>query len=80
MHNRKVIGAEIYPSYIRIAKERLELAEKGKLRIRPMNRPVYDPDDPKQYIPPQYVNLGNEQHQPRLFEQEGFYSTGENNE
>lgn len=80
MHNRKAIGAEIYPSYIRIAKERLELAEKGKLRIRPMNRPVYDPDDPKQYIPPQYVNLGNEQHQPRLFEQEGFYSTGENNE
>jgi len=62
MHNRKAIGAEIFPSYIRIAKERLELAEKGKLRIRPMNRPVYDPDDPKQYIPPQYVNLGDEQH------------------
>lgn len=58
MHKRKAIGAEIIPEYVRVAKERVRLAEKGKLRIRPMERPVYDPNSPKANVPPKFVNLG----------------------
>lgn len=57
MHGRKAIGAEIMPEYVRIAMERLEMAEKGTLRIRPMARSVYDPDAPGESLPPQFVRL-----------------------
>lgn len=57
MHNRRVIGAEIVPDYIKITRERIELAEKGLLRIRPMTRSVYDPNSASTYIPPAYVHL-----------------------
>ena len=56
INNRKVIGAEIVPEYIKIAKERVKLAEEGKLRIRPLERSVYDPDNPNN-IPPKYVEI-----------------------
>jgi adenine-specific DNA-methyltransferase len=68
MHNRKAIGAEIVPKYIEIAKERIQLAEKGTLKIRPMRRPVYDPDTPNRNIPPENVSLGAIPSQNRLFE------------
>ena len=55
MHNRKAIGAEIIPEYVKIAKERIKLAEKGRLRIRPMERNVYDPNGTNNNIPPKYV-------------------------
>lgn len=57
MHKRKAIGAEIVSDYVKIAKERINLAEKGLLKVRPMERSVYDPDSPKQNIPPQPVQL-----------------------
>jgi len=67
MHGRKAIGAEIMPEYVRIAKERIALAENGTLRIRPMARSVYDPEDPEANMPPQLVHLGApEAVQPRL--------------
>jgi adenine-specific DNA-methyltransferase len=69
MHNRKAIGAEIVPEYVEIAKKRIRLAEKGELRIRPMERSVYDPDAPEKNIPPKYVNLGSAPPQPQLLEQ-----------
>jgi adenine-specific DNA-methyltransferase len=56
MHGRKAIGEEIVPEYVEIAKERLYLAEIGELRIRPMTRAVYDPNDPEPSAP-QVVNL-----------------------
>lgn len=56
INNRKAIGAEVVPEYIQIANERIELAEKGKLRIRPLERSVYDPNNPKN-IPPKYVEI-----------------------
>lgn len=67
MHNRKAIGAEIMPEYVKIARDRIHLAEKGALSIRPMNRAVYDPDTPKANIPPQIVKLGTSPRQLKLF-------------
>jgi adenine-specific DNA-methyltransferase len=58
MHRRKAIGAEIMPAYVEIAKERIRLAERGALRIRPMARSVYDPAMPAAHVPPQVVRLG----------------------
>jgi adenine-specific DNA-methyltransferase len=72
MHNRKAIGAEILPKYIEITKERIRLAEIGKLKVRPMDRPVYDPGAPDVSKPPVEVHLGNSSYQPGLFDQEGY--------
>ena len=57
MHGRKAIGAEIVPEYVTIARERIRLAERGALRIRPMERSVYDPNAPGKSVPPKFVNL-----------------------
>jgi adenine-specific DNA-methyltransferase len=69
LHKRRVIGAEIMPEYMAIAKERILLAEQGKLRIRPMHRPVFDPLVPDLNVPPQVVQLGGSPIQHRLFEE-----------
>lgn len=66
IHNRKAIGAEIMHDYVEIARQRVLLAESGKLRVRPMNRPVYDPGGDIS-IPPIFIQLGHEL-QSRLFE------------
>ncbi|MCS7283294.1 MAG: site-specific DNA-methyltransferase [Anaerolineae bacterium] len=66
MHRRKAIGAEIVPEYVAVARERIALAEKGQLRIRPMYRPIYDPRAPH-YMPPMFVRIGEEPEQPPLF-------------
>lgn len=77
MHERKAVGAEIVSKYVEIARERVRLAERGKLRIRPMDRPVYDPDAPKENVPPQEVRLGSQPSQPRLLEHgEGYGVAG----
>jgi len=80
MHNRKAIGAEIVREYVEAAKQRVRLAEKGELRIRPMIRPVYDPDAVEASIPPQVVQLGMAQCQPRLLELGEQYTARERNE
>ena len=56
VHSRKSIGSEILPEYFEIALERIELAKKGELKIRPMERPVYDPNT-KIYIPPKKIKI-----------------------
>lgn len=56
IHKRRVMGSEIMPHYISIAKERINKAEKGELQIRPMNRPVYDPAEPTKSLPPKTVS------------------------
>jgi len=58
IHQRKAIGADTEHRYIEIARERVRLAEQGKLRIRPMDRPVYDPDAPSRSLPPTDVRIG----------------------
>src|SRR6185437_3883934 len=47
IHHRKAVGAEIVAEYVATIQERLRLAERGELRIRPMERPVYDPSAPR---------------------------------
>lgn len=77
IHSRKAVGAEIIPEYVAIAKERIHQAERGLLRIRPMARPVYDPDSPDISIPPQVVNLKSQFYQQSLLEKKANYKTEE---
>jgi adenine-specific DNA-methyltransferase len=44
-HGRKGAGAEILPKYVDITKDRIRQAIDGTLPSRPMNRPVFDPQD-----------------------------------
>ena len=48
-HGRKGAGAEINKKYIKITCDRIEQLEKGSLKTRPMNTPIYDPKDPKKW-------------------------------
>jgi len=81
MHNRHAIGAELVSDYVQIAKERIALAEKGDLRIRPMERSVFDPNLPNN-IPPQFVKLNkkDEIQQPALLEKKATYRTKDGKE
>ena len=56
IHQRKAIGAEIVGDYVAQTRERIRLAENGELKIRPLNRKIYDPQKP-QNIPPRLINL-----------------------
>lgn len=42
-HGRRVAGAEVCEDYYRIGLERVTLLQQGKLKIRPMGRPIYEP-------------------------------------
>jgi adenine-specific DNA-methyltransferase len=41
------MGCEIVEKYYQIAVERTKLAMNGSLKTRPMNKPIYDPQNPK---------------------------------
>ncbi len=45
LHGRKAAGAEIVAEYLEIAEERISLASQGLLKIRPMNKPIYEPPE-----------------------------------
>jgi adenine-specific DNA-methyltransferase len=42
-HDRQAYGCDILKRYIEIARERITALQAGTLRVRPMNRPVYEP-------------------------------------
>ncbi|MCS6787595.1 MAG: site-specific DNA-methyltransferase, partial [Thiobacillaceae bacterium] len=42
-HGRRGAGAEVMPRYVDIAYERVQAALDGRLRVRPLGRPKYDP-------------------------------------
>lgn len=44
-HNRRGVGAEIEKKYVKIARDRIHKAIDGTLRTRPMNKPIYDPNE-----------------------------------
>ena len=75
MHDRKPIGAEIVHEYVELARERIHLAEKGTLRVRPIERPVYEPRSGAEGVPPKFVRLTTAQ--PRLMEKSREYSVPE---
>jgi len=68
LHDRKAIGAEIFAKYNEITRQRIEKAQNGKLRIRPMDRPVYDPEGSVNSQPPVEVNFSRKNIQPRLLD------------
>jgi len=43
-HRRRGAGAETVAKYVRLARDRISQELAGTLRTRPMNRPVYDPE------------------------------------
>ena len=73
IHGRKVIGSEIVPEYAEIARKRLSLAEQGQLLVRPMERSVYDPSNPKANVPPKKVQLSSTREALRLLESQVEY-------
>lgn len=70
-HNRKGMGAEIMQSYVNIAFDRIKQLTNGSLKMRPMNRPIYDPEKAGNSlrIPP--WELEKEKRQMSLFEEIG---------
>jgi len=44
LHGRKAYGCDIMPDYIDVAKERIQSLIEGELRVRPMNKPIYEPE------------------------------------
>ncbi|MEX0954005.1 MAG: site-specific DNA-methyltransferase [Rhizobiaceae bacterium] len=46
-HGRSGFGCDIVPEYVKIARQRVRELRSGKLRTRPMNKPVYDPSLPR---------------------------------
>lgn len=42
-HNRNGFGCDIVSEYVDTARNRLQAFEEGKFRMRPMNRPIYEP-------------------------------------
>jgi adenine-specific DNA-methyltransferase len=44
-HKRRGAGAEILQKYVKIASDRIMQEDKGTLKTRPMNKPVYDPHE-----------------------------------
>lgn len=49
-NKRKGIGAETKSEYIKIAEDRIGLFKAGKLRTRHINKPVYDPLNPRESL------------------------------
>lgn len=67
MHGRKAIGAELCQEDCDIALDRIRAAEAGELRVRPMDREVYDPHSPSPSMPPKTVQLPS-MRQPTIFD------------
>lgn len=44
-HKRRGAGAENVPEYVELTKKRINLELAGTLRTRPMNKPIFDPDE-----------------------------------
>jgi len=44
LHGRKAAGADITEEYIKIARQRIELLLRGELKLRPMGKPIYEPE------------------------------------
>ncbi|MDE0204478.1 MAG: site-specific DNA-methyltransferase [Candidatus Tectomicrobia bacterium] len=44
LHGRQAYGCDIVPEYVEIARQRVEQWRAGRLRRRPMGKPIYDPD------------------------------------
>ena len=66
---RKGVGAEINKKYIKIICDRIEQLEKGFLKTRPMNTPIYDPKEPKKWAESLCRKNDNQLDQTNLFKE-----------
>lgn len=46
LHGRQAFGCDIVPDYVEIAEDRVKSLIEGELRVRPMNKPIYEPNLP----------------------------------
>ncbi len=44
-HNRRGAGAEVVPKYVTLARDRIQRELAGVLKTRPMNKPIYNPEE-----------------------------------
>lgn len=60
-HNRKAAGVDKEQEYIKIATQRIEDFYTGKLKIRPLGKPVHEPTgrESVSQIPPEWKDNGN---------------------
>jgi adenine-specific DNA-methyltransferase len=60
-HNRRCIGVDKEAEYVSLAKQRIEDFYTGKLRIRPLGKPVFEPSGREKVsqVPPEWRNSGN---------------------
>lgn len=58
MHERVGWGCDLEPSYVEIAKDRLQQLADGDLRVRPMSRLTLDPEQRARVAPP--INAGQQ--------------------
>jgi len=74
-HKRRGVGAETVQKYVNLARQRIKQELTGTLRTRPMNKPVYDPEEAGNSLrtPP----WGNKEKdgQIRLLEKRAKYAT-----
>ncbi len=66
LHKRRAAGADIIPDYLKAARDRIKLAASGKLRRRPIGRPVYIPR-PTDKIAQRPEDWNSDRVQPPLF-------------
>jgi len=64
-NKRRGMGCEVMEEYYAIAIERTKLAMAGKLKTRPMNKPIYDPVNPRinleyEIVPAQFALFGKQ--------------------
>jgi adenine-specific DNA-methyltransferase len=59
MHNRRVIGCEKEAEYVKIARERIHQYYSGALRIRPLGKPIHEPNGRERVcqIPPEWETI-----------------------
>jgi adenine-specific DNA-methyltransferase len=47
LHDRVGIGCDIKQEYVEIGRERIRAAREGRIKTRPMGKPIYDPNKPR---------------------------------
>jgi len=67
-HGRKGVGAETNKTYIKITRERIKQLQKGSLKIRHMNTPIYNPTNPTKTFKNLHRNNNDSLNQKNLFD------------
>jgi len=58
-HKRRGVGAEIFPKYVELARKRIQEEMDGRLRTRPMGKPIFEPWKPDGPYPSPHGKMGS---------------------